>query len=148
MLKNISNDLLYLLNILNSAEKIRFYSQDYNNPEAFYETNEQLNFNASLNLLANIGENVNKLSDELKSKYGQIEWSKIISYRHRIVHDYKSVDIFITFEIIKGRLPDLILMISRTVREQLNSGVFNKEEYLVASKSDFYKFVDFKKITL
>mgnify|MGYP000925457110 CR=1 FL=1 len=53
MLPGIRNDLMYLLNILESIEKILLYSKDCNGAETFYELNDQLNFNASLNLFAN-----------------------------------------------------------------------------------------------
>ena len=54
MLPNKKNDLLYLLNILESIEKIRLYGAETQDAEAFYQLNDQLNFNASLNLLTNI----------------------------------------------------------------------------------------------
>ena len=69
MLPGIKNDLMYLLNILESIEKIILYSADFSDAESFYEHNEQINFNATLNLLANIGENTGKLSNELKQIY-------------------------------------------------------------------------------
>ena len=45
MLPNIKNDLMYLLNILESIEKILLYSEGFNDPEEFYQVNDQLNFN-------------------------------------------------------------------------------------------------------
>lgn len=53
--------MMYLLNIPESIEKIILYSDDCNDAETFYELNDQLNFNASLNLFANIGENIARL---------------------------------------------------------------------------------------
>ena len=81
MLKSINNDLVHLLGILNSIAKIKIYSEEQVSPEEFYKANNQLNFNACLNLLVNIGECANKLSDELKSKYKKVEWPKIIGLR-------------------------------------------------------------------
>lgn len=69
MLPGIKNDLMYLLNIIESTEKILLYSENCSDAEAFYEMNDQLNFNASLNLFTNIGENIGKISDELKQAY-------------------------------------------------------------------------------
>jgi len=43
------NDLLYLLNILEYSGKIWKYTEDIANAEEFYEYNDQLNLNASLN---------------------------------------------------------------------------------------------------
>ena len=66
MLPDIKNDLMYLLNILESIEKILLYSRDCSDAETFYGLNDQLNFNASLNLFANIGENIGKISDAIQ----------------------------------------------------------------------------------
>ena len=44
MLQNPKNDLLYLLNILESIEKILFYSKEFKDAEEFYEYNNQINF--------------------------------------------------------------------------------------------------------
>ena len=71
MLPNEKNDLLYLLNILEHTGKIRKYTEEAKNAEELYELNEQLNLNASLTLLANIGENVSKLTDALKMEYSK-----------------------------------------------------------------------------
>jgi len=81
MLRNIRNDLLYCLSISESVGKIKLYSGNCQSAESFYNLNEQLNFNASLNLLANIGDRVSKFSDELRNKYQQIDWQKIRSFR-------------------------------------------------------------------
>ena len=60
MLPNEKNDLLYLLNILEYIGKIWKYTEEINDVEELFELNEQMNLNASLTLLANIGENVAK----------------------------------------------------------------------------------------
>ncbi|MDR1150459.1 MAG: hypothetical protein LBJ93_02405 [Clostridiales bacterium] len=73
MLADIKNDLMYLLNILEHIGKIRKYTEKINSPKEFYEINDQMNFNGTINLLANIGENVTKISDELKFEYNKIE---------------------------------------------------------------------------
>jgi predicted nucleotidyltransferase len=61
MLHNENNDLLYLLNILDHIGKIWKYTEKMNSAEELFEFNEQMNLNASLTLLANIGENVSKI---------------------------------------------------------------------------------------
>lgn len=88
MLPGIKNDLMYLLNILESIEKINLYSAGCNGAETFFLENEQMNFNATLNLLTNIGENVAKLSDELKQLYTDVAWTQLRGFRNRVVHDY------------------------------------------------------------
>ncbi|MGI6449068.1 MAG: DUF86 domain-containing protein [Desulfitobacteriia bacterium] len=107
MLQGIKNDLMYLLNILESLAKINLYSAACTDAETFYQKNEQMNFNATLNLLANIGENIGKLSDELKQLYPDVAWSQIRGLRNRVVHDYINIDTLMVFDIIKNDLKPL-----------------------------------------
>jgi uncharacterized protein with HEPN domain len=83
MLADIRNDLMYLLNILEYIGKIQKYTEGINSPEEFYETNDQLNFNGSINLLANIGENISRISSELKAEHSEIEWRKIKDFKKK-----------------------------------------------------------------
>lgn len=56
MLKDKSKDLLPLLIILESIGKIKIYSDSYLDALTFYQAEDQVKFNASLLLLANVGE--------------------------------------------------------------------------------------------
>jgi len=143
MLPSIKNDLMYLLNILESIEKILLYCNNSSSAEEFYEMNEQLNFNASLNLLTNIGENVGKVSEELKNLYIEIDWKKIRGFRNRVVHDYVNIDTFMVFDIIKYNLVLLKDSLIHIVRSELKKGNFDIEEYNEAKKSSFYKHIQF-----
>ena len=78
MLHDVKNDLFHLLNALESIGKIGVYIVDVTSAEEFLEINEQMNFNASLSLLTNIGESIGKLSDESKQ---DIEDSDIAGIR-------------------------------------------------------------------
>jgi len=64
MLKSIHNDLMHLLNMMESIGKIAVYSRGCKTAEALFDLNEQLNYNAILNLLAHIGDTTVKLSDQ------------------------------------------------------------------------------------
>ena len=132
MLPCIRNDLMYLLNLLESIEKILLYSKDCSDAEAFYEYNDQMNFNATLNLFANMGENIGKISDELKLVYMDISWSEIKGFRNRVVHDYINIDTFMVFDIIKNDLLKLKMKLMEVVALELSKGNLDKEEYEVA----------------
>jgi len=142
MLPGIRNDLMYLLNILESIEKILLYSKDCNDAETFYELNDQLNFNASLNLFANIGENIGKISDELKRKYSDIDWKQIKGFRNRVVHDYVNIDTFMVFDIIKNDLKQLKDKLTKIISDELTAGNFDMEEYTAARKSFYYRHIN------
>jgi uncharacterized protein with HEPN domain len=147
MLLSEKNDLLYLLNILESIGKIWIYTKETNDAETFYELNDQLNFNASINLLANIGENVSKLSDQVKAEYAKIEWQQIKDFRNKIVHDYMGIDLVITYDIITNDLRMLKPEIENIVRVKLENKIFDIEEIKISKDSKYYQHIDFKELT-
>ena len=60
-----------------------------------------------------IGEAVNRLSDETKKKYPEIEWDKIVGLRHRVVHAYFGIDLEIIWSILQTSLPELHAALKR-----------------------------------
>jgi uncharacterized protein with HEPN domain len=148
MLPNEKNDLMYLLNILEYIGKIWKYTEETNDAEELFELNDQLNLNASLALLANIGENVSKITEKLKQKYPDIEWQQIKNFRNKIVHDYVGIDLAIVYEIITNNLKILKPEFEKIIKEQTNLKIFDIEEIKLCKESRFYKYIDFEKIIL
>lgn len=146
MLAEIKNDLLYLLNILESIEKIIIYSAKTGTAEDFYYANDQLNFNATLNLLANCGENVRKISAQLKEKNPGIQWQDIMDFRNKVVHDYMGLDIYIIFRIIKNDLVSLKKKIFKIISEEIMNNNFNEQEIELAKGSFYYRHIPFDRI--
>ena len=146
MSPNEENDLMYLINILEYIGKIWKYTEDVKDADELFELNEQLNLNASLTLLANIGENVSKISEKLKQKYPNIEWRQIKNFRNKIVHDYVGIDMAIVFEAIKTDFKVLKPELEKIIEEQIKNKIFNIEEIKICKESNFYKYVDFEKL--
>jgi uncharacterized protein with HEPN domain len=146
MQPNIKNDLLYLLGILESIGKIERYTLPCSTADDFYFFNEQMNFNASLNLMSNIGELCTKTSPELKNKYPAIEWQKVKDFRNRIVHDYAGLNIYVVFKIIKTELPILKYEVEQIIKTELLLATFDSEEINAAQNSTFYSHIDFAKL--
>jgi uncharacterized protein with HEPN domain len=146
MLANEQNDLLHLLNILESIGKIWHYTEDVDNVETFYELNDQLNVNGCLNLLTNIGESIAKISNGLKSEYPQIPWRLFQDFRNKIVHNYIGIDLAIVYEVIKVDLVSIKNNIEVVITEKLAAHVFDPAEIAVSKESDYYKYIDWKKI--
>ena len=48
-----------------------------------------------------IGEEVNKIEQQLKDEYPDIPWQNIKGMRNRIAHDYRGLDPTIPFSIVK-----------------------------------------------
>lgn len=146
MLKNIKNDLMYLLNMIEGIEKIKIYSDNFKDAESFFEHNDQINFNATLNLFGMLGENIGKISDELKSKYNKILWREIKDFRNKVVHDYINIDVFVVFGIIKDKLELLKNELEKIIKEELENKTFDIEEFNISKESKYYKHIDFSKI--
>ncbi|MDR1301692.1 MAG: DUF86 domain-containing protein [Treponema sp.] len=146
MLADIRNDLMYLLNILEYIGKIQKYTEEIDSPEEFYEKNDQMNFNGSINLLANIGENVSRISNELKVEYTEIEWQQIKDFRNKIVHDYVGIDLILTYDIIKNDLTKLQEKIEKIIKVKIIKKIFEIEEINLSKDSKYYTNVRFEKI--
>jgi len=146
MLPNEKNDLLYLLNILEYIGKIWKYTENANNAEELFELNEQMNLNASLTLLVNIGENASKTTEELKNDYPNVEWQKIKDFRNRIVHDYVGIDMVIVYEIITNDLKTLKPEILKIIKDRIKQKIFDIEEIKISKDSKYYIHIDFNEI--
>jgi uncharacterized protein with HEPN domain len=108
MQQHAENDLIYLLTSLEAAEKITIYRSPFFNALEFFESEDQLHFNASLLLIATIGDRISKVSNTTKEKYPAIPWLQIKGMHNRIVHDYDGVDFELTFIIVTHEIPRLI----------------------------------------
>jgi len=146
MLPSEKNDLMYLINILEYIGKIWKYTEGINDADELFEVNEQLNLNASLTLLANIGENVSKISEKLKHEYSNIEWQQIKDFRNKIVHDYAGIDLAIVYEIITSDLKVLKPEIEKIIKEKTKQNIFDIEEIEICKESNYYKYVNYEKI--
>ena len=93
---------LYLDDILEAIDRIRVYVQDMDD-EAF--VSDRKTQDAVVRNLELIGEASRNLSDELKARSNEIEWSKIIAFRNILVHEYFGVSIPIVWDIIQNK-PD------------------------------------------
>ncbi len=74
MQQDIKNDMLYLLRIMEAVQKLQLYTSAFSSWETFYFSNNQLEFNACLNQLVQIGEQAKKLSNTLTKKHTAISW--------------------------------------------------------------------------
>ena len=78
-MQNANKDLLYLLRVLEAIGKILLYSNEYKTAEEFFFTNDRKDYNASLLLMMQIGEQITKVSNETKQKFPEIKCRAEIS---------------------------------------------------------------------
>ena len=104
------SDILYLHHILDASRKIHRLVQLERDVESF-ASNEAV-YNASLYLLATIGEAVSSLSNEFKQEHTEIPWQNIKDMRNILIHEYLNVSPIIVWKTICERLPELDLVVN------------------------------------
>ena len=55
-----------------------------------------------------IGEAARRVSDEFQKAHTEIEWSRIIGMRHKLVHDYFLIDYDVVWEAATVHVPKLL----------------------------------------
>jgi uncharacterized protein with HEPN domain len=92
-----------LHHILEAIIEIESYLNDADF-ETFME-NSMMRF-ACIKQMEIIGEASNHISEEVKNRFSDIEWSQIVGMRNVFVHEYFGVDTRLVWEIIKNDLPE------------------------------------------
>ena len=96
-------DKVRLNHILEAIIEIESYLNDADF-ETFME-NSMMRF-ACIKQMEIIGEASNHMSEEVKNRFSDIEWSQIVGMRDVFVHEYFGVDTRLVWEIIKNDLPE------------------------------------------
>ena len=96
---------LLLEDILDSAEKIIFYTQSLTYPEFIADSKT---IDAVIRNFEIIGEAANRLPEELKDENTGIDWHKMRGLRNRIVHGYFGINYSIIWSIKEDYLAGLI----------------------------------------
>jgi uncharacterized protein with HEPN domain len=65
-----------------------------------------------------IGETASQVPPEVRIKYPEIPWPKVISMRHRLIHGYDFVDYDILWDTVMNNLPYLIAALEKIVDEE------------------------------
>ena len=99
------NNLIYLFTILEAIEKIDLYTQDLSDDEEFYSANNQMNFNAVVNLLIAIGEENKKIEQKIKNDY-PFNWNDISKMRDKISHNYRGINPYMVWDIVQNSIPE------------------------------------------
>ncbi len=93
---------LDLLSLLEAIDKIKLYSQDFNDADTFYH--DQKSFDATMMQFIVIGEIISRLDENFKKSNSQIPWQKIKDFRNIIAHDYFGIDADEIWDIVNNKL--------------------------------------------
>jgi len=103
-MKNKIGDKIRIQHILDAIQEIETYlsSADL----SIFLENSMMRF-ACIKQMEIVGEASKHITEELKSKFPEIEWSQIIGMRNVFAHEYFGIDSSLVWEIIKKDLPIL-----------------------------------------
>lgn len=110
----MKDDKLYLLHIKEAIEWIEEFT-NAGETEFFKDRKTQ---DAVLRNLHTLSESTQRLSDELKDKYPDVDWRTIAAFRNVVVHDYLGVDLDRIWDIVEDDLPILKNKIGIILGEQ------------------------------
>src|ERR1700735_2410717 len=99
---------LLLEDILQSANKILAYTNGFSYDQFLADSRT---VDAVIRNFEIIGEAANRLPEEVRDQYQNIDWHRIRGFRNRIVHDYMGIDYEIVWLIKEKFLPTMILEI-------------------------------------
>jgi uncharacterized protein with HEPN domain len=103
-MKNKLGDKIRMQHILDAIQEIETYLSAADLP--IFLENSMMRF-ACIKQMEIIGEASKHITEGLKSKYPEIEWSQIIGMRNVFAHEYFGIDSSLVWEIIKRDLPVL-----------------------------------------
>ena len=132
-------NLVYILTVLEAIEKLFIYSGNFDNAHGFWQHDNQINYNASTNLLIAIGEETKKIDDGLKNKFPKIQWKAISDLRNRLAHDYRGTDPDILWQIITEEL----IILKKALIKTLSFVSFKNEMLEEALNSKYYKNIQY-----
>ena len=90
--------------ILDSIRKINVYTEGMSKEE-FLKDDKTID--AVIRNFEIIGEAANRMPEDLRDRFDQIDWHRIRGFRNRIVHDYMGVDLNIVWKILEADLEKL-----------------------------------------
>jgi uncharacterized protein with HEPN domain len=106
---------LLLIDIFQAIDRIERYIKNLSF-DGF--SDDQKSVDAVVRNLEIIGEAANRLPDEFKEKYSEIEWHKVVGLRHRIVHEYFGIDLELIWQILHKDLPGLKQKITQIISDE------------------------------
>lgn len=109
-----SNDEPLLMDMLEACRAVASYVEGLEQ-DGFLNNN--LVQDAVAYRLQVIGEAAYKVSQETKNAELSIDWFKIAGLRHRIVHDYRNIDLETLWRITQKYVPPLSMRLEQIARE-------------------------------
>lgn len=96
--------LVYIDHILESIKAIENYTKDTEKKQFLLSVQLQ---DSVIRRIEIIGEAVKSIPIVIKDKYREIPWKSIAGMRDKIVHEYFSIDLELTWVVVEKEIPKL-----------------------------------------
>ncbi|WP_414564982.1 MULTISPECIES: DUF86 domain-containing protein [unclassified Anabaena] len=107
---------IYLIHIRDCIIRIKQYTVD--GKDIFFQDIKTQD--AVLRNIQVMCESVQKLPNDWKNQYPEIEWNNIAGFRNRLTHEYLNVDLDIVWSVVEKYLPELERTIDTMAQEFWN----------------------------
>ena len=111
----MSRDRPNVLAMLDAIKRIEEYTASYGSAAEFHSRSQA--FDATLMNFVGIGEMVDRLSEELKTRHAETDWQEIKEFRNIVAHDYLGVDAEEVWQIVKTDLSALKESLSTILKD-------------------------------
>ncbi|HLD57308.1 MAG TPA: DUF86 domain-containing protein [archaeon] len=106
--------LVFLNHITESIGKIESFSNNLSKQEFL---KDELRQSAIIRQLEVIGEAVKNLPIDFINRYPSVPWGNIAGLRNKLIHHYFGVDLNLTFDVVKTKIPELKTEIKKILSE-------------------------------
>lgn len=105
----------YLLDILESIDKVDTYLKDATKEDFFENTQLQ---DSVIRRFEIMGEAVKNIPEDLREKHKEILWKKMTGMRDVLIHDYTGVDLNLVWNTSKNKLPVLRKQVKKLLDDE------------------------------
>ena len=105
---------VYIQDILEAINKIEEYANKLSY-ESF--SNNRMVVDAVVRNLEVMGEVAKNIPLDIKKKYNNVEWKKIIGFRDIVIHAYFGIDLKIVWDIVENKVQELKRVIELISKE-------------------------------
>ena len=108
-------DKIRLKHILDEANEAYGYVQDMSFEDFLADGKTA---RAIIRSIEVIGEAASKVSDDIRNKYPDVPWNKIVAMRNRLIHVYFDIDFKTVWQTVRKNLPTLIEQIQEILKSE------------------------------